>query len=120
MTFMPVLVAMGYMPFSSAVARPFRPKHLGMLGPVMSASSMPTEHSRRRRVVASMDVTRDLPTPPLPLTTPMTFFTLLSAFWGSMRLSGFCLEGQSAPQEEQSWVQFSMFSLMVCDSPYFR
>ncbi len=88
MTFIPVLVMMGYIPFSSAVARPFKPKHFGMLGPVMSASSIPTEHSRRRRVVASIEVTRDLPTPPLPLTTPITFFTLLNAFWGSIRLSG--------------------------------
>ena len=36
---------------------------------------------------ASNDVTRDLPTPPLPLTTPMTFLTLLSSFCLTRKLS---------------------------------
>ena len=42
---------------------------LGMLGPVMSASSMPTVKPSRRSAHASRAVTEDLPTPPFPLIT---------------------------------------------------
>ena len=38
----------------------------------------------------------DLPTPPLPLTTPMTFFTELFSFNGSSILSGFSRDEQAA------------------------
>ena len=75
----------------------------------MSASSTAALWPRRRMVTAIMPVTRDLPTPPLPLTTPITFFTLLWALaWA--RKSGFCSLrlGQFWLQLEQSWVQFSL------------
>ena len=54
------------------------------------------------------------PTPPLPLTTAITFFTLLNAFCASSRLSGLLRLAQSAPQVEQSCVHsdtsFTSFS----------
>ena len=62
-----------------------------------------------------MEVTRDLPTPPLPLTTPMTRLTWLMSLVFSKKLWGCCREGQSTPQLEQSWVQFS---LIAVSSPY--
>jgi hypothetical protein len=61
-------------------------------------------------VTASIEVTRLLPTPPLPLTTPMTFLTLLILFMGARKLSGFWREGHSSPQLEQSCVQFSLIA----------
>ena len=89
------------------------PKHLGMEGPVMSASSTATSLPRRRRLVASREVTRLLPTPPLPLTTPMTFFTWLKSLVFSKKLWGCCREGQFSPQLEQSWVQFSLIGRFI-------
>ncbi len=52
---------------------------LGMLGPVMSASRMPTLSPWRRRATASRPLTSDLPTPPLPLITATTRRMSLSA-----------------------------------------
>jgi len=49
----------------------------GMEGPVMSASRMPTAYPRRASVMASSADTEDLPTPPLPLTTAITWRTWL-------------------------------------------
>lgn len=48
------------------------PKACGIEGPVMSASMTPTLKPRRCMVTASWLVTMDLPTPPLPETTPNT------------------------------------------------
>ena len=42
MTWMPVLDSMGSRAFSVPMAWPWTPKALGMEGPVMSASIMPT------------------------------------------------------------------------------
>jgi len=57
-----------------------------------------------------MEVTIDLPTPPLPLTTPITFRMLLISWGFSIKLVGAppLREGQFSPQELQSWVQFSI------------
>ena len=52
---------------------------LGMEGPVMSASSTPTECPCRRSATARSAETEDLPTPPLPLTTAITWRTQLNA-----------------------------------------
>ena len=64
----------------------------------------------RFMLTASMEVTKDLPTPPLPLTTPITFFTELAGFSASrnsllsaLRLSQFAL------QEPQSWLHSLIF-----------
>src|SRR5579871_5168394 len=43
-----------------------KPKSFGTDGPVMSASRMPTRKFFRRSPIASIAVTSDLPTPPLP------------------------------------------------------
>ena len=55
------------------------PKARGMEGPVISASSTPTFSPRRERRTASIAVTEDLPTPPLPLLTATTFLMLLNS-----------------------------------------
>ena len=67
---------------------------------------------------ASRLVTRLLPTPPLPLTTAITFFTLLNAFCASSRLSGLLRDAQSAPQLEQSCVHSDNFLTSNCFFPY--
>ena len=69
-SWMPVPVMTGRMASSVATARPWIPKALGMEGPVMSASSTATLWPRRCMVTANWLVTMDLPTPPLPDTTP--------------------------------------------------
>jgi len=48
-----------------------------------------------------MEEIMDFPTPPLPLTTPITFLMLLLSWGFSKKLSGLLLE-QSAEQLEQS------------------
>ena len=58
----------------------WRPNILGMEGPVMSASKIPVRIPRLLPPEARRAVTRDLPTPPLPLTTPTTRATLFSRF----------------------------------------
>ena len=68
-----------------------------MDGPVMSASS--TAHCLLRRCIAlaSRPVISDLPTPPLPLTTAITFFTELPALSLAVKSVGWCAplaEGQ--------------------------
>ncbi len=48
----------------------------------------------------------DLPTPPLPLTTPMTFLMLLMGWGASRKLWGaWVLSPQFWLQDPQSWVQ---------------
>ena len=59
---------------------------------------------------AIRDVTKDFPTPPFPLTTPITFFTELAGFNFSRKLCGsFVLLPQFAVQLPQSCVQFYAF-----------
>ena len=48
------------------------PKAFGILGPVISASKIPTCKPDLDKYEASAEVTKDLPTPPLPLKTPIT------------------------------------------------
>ena len=88
-TFMPVRVTTGRMccpSIDSALSR-FTPKERGIEGPVMSASSTATFLPLRAAPTASRAVTRDFPTPPFPLTTPITRFTLLSSFCLTRKLS---------------------------------
>ena len=63
-----------------------RPNRRGMLGPVISASRMPTFNPRRLRLTASMAVTEDFPTPPLPLMIARTCSTLLN--WDNLGNAG--------------------------------
>ena len=57
------------------VACSVSPKDFGTEGPVISASRTAARYPRRCISAASRQVTRDLPTPPFPLTTAITFFT---------------------------------------------
>jgi hypothetical protein len=52
-----------------------RPKAFGIDGPVMSASSIAVFKPFLFASTASNEVTIDFPTPPLPLTIPITFLT---------------------------------------------
>jgi hypothetical protein len=84
----PNLVIGGIIPYSLAFNSTFfSPKTLGWLGPVMSASNIPTLLPCLARVEAIRPVTEDFPTPPFPLMTTKTFSILLSdpskAFSGS-------------------------------------
>jgi hypothetical protein len=70
---------------------------------------------RRLKMTASIDVIMLLPTPPLPLTTPMTFLTLLRGLGFARRssLEGF-LDAQLLLHVEQSCVQVtSSFSKRI-------
>ncbi len=90
-TLMPDAVTEGKMPWSEPRNPPTgRPKSFGMLGPVISASRMPTFLPARVSSHASMAVIEDLPTPPFPLKTAITFSTLLNLF--SLGSSGLPLE----------------------------
>ena len=87
----------------------FRPNAFGMDGPVMSASRIAVCLPLLFIFTAIMAVTRDLPTPPLPLTTPITFLTLLAGFNGSKKLVCSAVRLlQDSPQVLQLWVQFSL------------
>ena len=78
--FIPPDVSTGKIPLSSPNVLPFIPNILGMDGPVISASIIPTLYPLRASSDAIDEVTNDLPTPPFPLTIPITFFTLLLSF----------------------------------------
>ena len=53
----------------------------------------------------------DLPTPPFPLTMPMTFFTEQPLFQLLLGKAP-SLEGQLSPQVSQLWVQFSLIAIL--------
>ena len=63
------------LPSGLAAGWPSAPIIIGMLGPVMSASSKPTEAPALARATARLTLTVVLPTPPLPEPTAMMFFT---------------------------------------------
>ncbi len=78
---MPSGVMMGRMPCSEPRTPPGgKPNSLGMLGPVISASSTPTFLPAFASATASRAVTEDLPTPPLPLRTAIVCPILLNGF----------------------------------------
>ena len=64
------------------------PNALGIDGPVISASRIAVEKPRLFIETAKSDVISDLPTPPLPLTTPITFLIFESSCGFSKRLFG--------------------------------
>ena len=104
---MPPRVNAGYKPSSLAPWHSVTPKAVGAEGPVMSASSTPTRLPFRAMATASIEVTVDLPTPPLPDTTAMTFFTLAFGFSCASRLSAL-----RSPQSELQLEQFPLQELM--------
>ena len=99
-TSMPVLVIAGRIPISVPIALSVIPNIRGMEGPVISASRIAVLYPLRCAVTASIAVVRDLPTPPLPLTMPMTFLILLNS------CGAFCISRRehSSPQLPQSCV----------------
>ena len=79
---------------------------------MISASSTPTRLPFRAMATASIEVTVDLPTPPLPDTTAMTFFTVDLGFNCASRLS--CLRSsQSELQLEQFPLQELIFQFSL-------
>ena len=81
MTSMPPFVVAGTRMSFTAVARsPARPSILGMEGPVISASRIPTRAPERASSTARLPQTNDLPTPPLPEMTPITWWILVYSF----------------------------------------
>ena len=76
---MPVLEITGNMALESKEGRVVMPNILGMLGPVISASRIPTSKPARRRATAVKPLTSDLPTPPLPLITAMILPKVLTS-----------------------------------------
>jgi hypothetical protein len=82
----------------------------------MSASKTPTRLPVRAIATASIEVTVDLPTPPLPETTAITFLTLALGFKVASKLS--CLRSPQSEllQEEQlplqELIMFLSFSIV--------
>ena len=62
---------------SSPIALSLIPKAFGILGPVTSASKIPTLKPFLFKDTAKYEVINDLPTPPLPDKTATTLLTLL-------------------------------------------
>ena len=75
-TFSPLDSAGCSLLLSTSMPPSFIPSISGMLGPYMSASSSPTLAPACCSARARFSDTVDLPTPPLPLATPMTFLTV--------------------------------------------
>ena len=90
------------------MARVCKPNIMGIDGPVTSASKMAARYSRRRMVTANREVTIDFPTPPFPLTTPITCLMWDCALAGANKLSSL-RSPQSALQLEQSCVHSLIF-----------
>jgi hypothetical protein len=74
---------------------------------------MPTLYPSLCKRTASIEVTSDLPTPPLPLTIPTTCLISLKAFAGTSRLCGFSREEQLLEQVEQSCVHSDIFYILL-------
>ena len=116
MVSIPVLVRTGKIVVSLAVAISVKPNAFGMEGPVRSASMMAVFSPFLLALTASKEVVRDLPTPPLPETTAITFLTLLNSLAWTRKLSGPPLRlGQfSTPQEPQLLSQSGMLFSFFC------
>ena len=84
----PVFVFTGSIPSSLATAFSVSPNDLGIEGPVISASRTAVLYPALCMLTAIREVTIDLPTPPLPLTTAITFLILLYELVSSKKLWG--------------------------------
>ena len=100
MIFVPSFATHGNIPASLPTALPCTPYIFGIDGPVISASRIPTEYPCCTIIRARDAVTIDLPTPPLPLTTPITFFTCEYGFAGAFRSFFALLHEPACAQEE--------------------
>ena len=116
---MPSRVVTGRMnlPPSMPMALSCTPNARGMEGPVMSASSTATLLPSRKASTASSEVTSDFPTPPFPLTTPMTRLTSLSSFCAT-RKSAFAHLDEQLPQscEQPSLICTSVNQVILSSS----
>ncbi len=106
MTDIPVLLCTGKINSPAPSALSFNPKAFGIEGPVMSASKTAVLKPSLFIITESMEVTIDLPTPPFPLTTPITFLTLDISF--NFALMSCMRSSQVSPHEEQLCSQFSL------------
>ncbi len=73
-----------------------------MEGPVISASRIPTLQPFLRIILARDAVTIDFPTPPLPLTTPITFLISENSFAGFLKSTGLLLQESACAHPAQS------------------
>ncbi len=87
MIWTPPPLSAGTMPVSRASRHSLTPNALGIEGPVMSASRIAALLPALDRAEASSAVTVDLPTPPLPDTTAIAFFTCEPGLAWASRLS---------------------------------
>ena len=83
--FVPSFATHGSIPSSLPRACSWMPYIFGMDGPVISASRIPAVYPFSIIILAREAVTMDLPTPPLPLITPMTFLTAEYGFAGFLK-----------------------------------
>jgi hypothetical protein len=90
-----------------------------MDGPVMSASRTAVLKPSFVMATASIEVTVDLPTPPLPLTTAMTFLTCDWGLASASRLSGL-RSAQASWQLSQLPLQFSLICILLYSSDIAR
>ncbi len=65
---------------------PVIPRSLGILGPVISASKIPTLYPFSFNCLAIKVAMDDLPTPPFPLITPIIFLTLFKGLFSTPQL----------------------------------
>ena len=106
------------MPLSFAWAAPFSPYIFGIDGPVISASRIPTLQPFFAIWFAREAVTKDLPTPPLPLTMPITCLTLEDAFIAACMLCGFFLLLQPSQLVLSQVLLSHSFAISISPFPY--
>ncbi len=95
--FIPVFVTTGIIFWPSLTAFSWLPKTFGIDAPVISASKIPVSYPLLLAKTDNIDVTIVFPTPPFPLTTPITFPILEYSLAGASKL----LSLQSALHELQ-------------------
>ena len=95
-------LVLGMIPSSAGDAGISVPNIFGIEGPVISTSIRAVFLPARFAAQASRDVTMDFPTPPLPLTIPITFLMSDASFCGTSRFCGSVREPQFLLQLEQS------------------
>ena len=89
------------------------PKHLGMEGPVMSASSTANIAAAAAQAGGMQRGNEAFAHAALAADHADDLFTWLKSLVFSKKLWGCCREGQFSPQLEQSWVQFSLIGRFI-------
>src|SRR5690554_4920297 len=96
-TLIPIRLSTGRRPNSVVSGFVRRPNILGILEPVISASRIPVLYPWRASSTATSEVTEDLPTPPLPLITAITWPILLNLLGASFSMTFFSVDNQNPP-----------------------